>query len=87
MARGVAFRDAHAVVGAIVRKLVAEGRDFPSLGLDEWRAFSDRFGPDVTEAISAASSVEAKLTPQSTNPAAVRAALDEVAAWLGGGPR
>jgi argininosuccinate lyase len=85
--RGVAFRDAHAMVGAIVRKLVAEGRDFPSLRLDEWRAFSDRFGADVTEAISAAASVSAKRTPQSTNPASVRAALDELAAWLGSGPR
>ena len=31
VARGVPFRDAHAIVGAIVRKLVAEGRDFASL--------------------------------------------------------
>jgi argininosuccinate lyase len=84
VAKGVAFRDAHAIVGAIVRKLVAEGRDFTSLGLDEWRAFSDRIGPDVAEAISARTSVAAKRTPQSTNPDAVRAALDEVRVWLAG---
>jgi len=84
VARGVAFRDAHAIVGAIVRKLVAEGRDFASLGLEEWRTFSDRFGPDVADAISARASVAAKRTPQSTSPDAVRAALGELAAWLEG---
>jgi argininosuccinate lyase len=78
----VAFRDAHAIVGAIVRKLVAEGRDFASLSLEEWRALSDRIGPDVGEAISAKASVAAKRTPQSTNPDAVRAALDELAGWI-----
>src|SRR4029453_12584106 len=36
--RGVPFRRAHEIVGALVRKLVAEGRDFEQLSLDEWRA-------------------------------------------------
>ena len=84
VAKGVPFRDAHGIVGAIVRKLVAEGRDFASLSLDEWRAFSDRVGPDVSDAITARASVEAKKTPQSTNPGAVRAALGELRAWLAG---
>jgi len=83
VARGVAFRDAHAIVGALARKLVAEGRDFASLGLAEWRSFSDRIGADVSEAISARASVAAKRTPQSTSPAAVHAALEELTAWLG----
>jgi argininosuccinate lyase len=82
VAKGVAFRDAHAVVGAVVRKLVAEGRDFASLSLDEWRTFSDRIDPDVAEAISARALVAAKRPPQSTNPGAVRAALEEFRAWL-----
>jgi argininosuccinate lyase len=84
VAKGVPFRDAHAIVGAIVRKLVAEARDFTSLNLEEWRAFSDRIGADVADAISPRASVRAKRTPQSTNPEAVRAALDEVRGWLAG---
>jgi argininosuccinate lyase len=87
VARGVAFRDAHAIVGAIVRSLLAQGRDFSSLSLEEWRAFSDRIGPDVAGAISARASVAAKRTPQSTNPGAVRAALDELERWLSGSVR
>jgi len=86
VARGVAFRDAHAIVGAMVRTLVAESRDFTSLSLSEWRSFSDRIGADVSEAISPHASVAAKRTPQSTNPAAVEAALEELSRWLNGGP-
>src|SRR5205085_1500048 len=44
--RGVPFRTAHEIVGALVRKLVAERRDFESLTLGEWRATSDRFDAD-----------------------------------------
>ena len=41
--KGVPFRRAHEVVGALVRKLVAEERDFGSLTLEEWRAASELF--------------------------------------------
>ena len=41
--RGVPFRRAHEIVGALVRKLVAEGREFGSLGVAEWRAASELF--------------------------------------------
>jgi len=82
VARGVPFRRAHEIVGALVRKLVAERRDFASLTMEEWRAASDRFGSDVAERITPRVSVEAKRTPQSTAPDAVRARLAEVRAWL-----
>ena len=39
----------------------------------------------MAEAVSAQASVAAKRTPQSTNPDAVRAALDELKSWLAGG--
>ena len=85
VAQGVPFRDAHAIVGAIVRQLVAEGRDFASLTLDEWRAFSDRIRRRRGRGhLGRSASVAAKRTPQSTNPDAVRAALDELRGWLGG---
>src|SRR6267154_894587 len=68
--RGVPFRRAHEVVGALVRKLHAEGRHFESLSLDEWRAASDRFDQDVVGRVAPRASVAAKKTPQSTAPAA-----------------
>ena len=40
--RGLPFRDAHEVIGKMVRELLAAGRDFDDLSLAEWRAYSDR---------------------------------------------
>jgi argininosuccinate lyase len=82
--RGVPFRRAHEIVGALVRRLVAEGRDFGSLSLVEWRAASDRFEADVVDRVTPGVSVAAKRTPQSTAPAAVDARLAEVRRWLDG---
>jgi argininosuccinate lyase len=82
VARGMPFREAHEVVGALVRRLLREGRGFESLTLDEWRAHSALFDADVTDAITAAASVGRKRTPQSTHPDAVAAALVRTREWL-----
>jgi argininosuccinate lyase len=80
--RGVPFRRAHEIVGALVRKLIAEAREFSSLTLDEWRASSERFDADIVSRVTPRVSVAAKRTPQSTAPEAVGAALAEVRQWL-----
>ena len=82
VARGMPFRTAHEVVGAIVRRLLAEGRTFDDLSLEEWRAYSPLFGDDVRATISARASIEKKKTPQSTSPEAVTAALAETREWV-----
>jgi argininosuccinate lyase len=82
VARGVPFRGAHEIVGAIVRRLVEQGRSFEDLSLEEWRSHSEIFGADVRDAISARRSVERKQTPQSTNPRAVEGALREARLWV-----
>jgi len=82
--RGVPFRRAHEIVGALVRMLVAQGRDFASLSPAEWRAASDRFEADVVDRVTPGVSVAAKRTPQSTSPVAVKARLTEVRRWLDG---
>ncbi len=84
VARRVPFRDAHTIVGGMVRQLAAQGRDFASLTPEEWQRFSPSFGPDVAGAVSAHASVEAKCTPQSTRPDAVRAVVAGITAWLAG---
>jgi len=81
-ARGLPFRTAHEIVGAMVRRLLADGRDFASLTVSEWRTFSDLFDERIVRMVTPQASVEARRTPQSTNPAAVAAALAEVQAWL-----
>ena len=80
--RGLPFRRAHEVVGGLTRRLLAEGRDFESLTLDEWRACSDLFEDDILKRITAKASVEARRTPQSTGPEHVAAALREARTWL-----
>ena len=57
VSRGMPFRQAHEVVGAMVRQLLAEKRDFESLSLDEWRQSSALFGDDVKQHVTAAASV------------------------------
>ena len=81
VARGMPFRRAHEVVGAMIRRLLAEGRDFSSLTMAEWREASEMFGEDAPRAATALASVQARRTPQSTNPDAVHTALEECLAW------
>ena len=76
------FRRAHEIVGAMVRRLIAEGRDFSSLTLKEWKEASDFFGDDAPQAATPLESVYAKRTPQSTNPDAVHTALRECRDWV-----
>jgi argininosuccinate lyase len=76
------FRHAHEVVGAIVRRLLKEGRTFGDLSPSEWREHSLLFEEDVREAIAPQTSVAKKRTPQSTNPGMVAAALSDARNWI-----
>jgi argininosuccinate lyase len=80
--RGLPFRRAHEVVGGLVRKLLAEGREFQSMSAKEWRAVSDLFDADIAAHVTPKASVAAKRTPQSTAPDAVERVLADVGAWL-----
>ena len=80
--RGLPFRRAHEVVGRIVRELMASGRDFSSLTPDEWKSHHELFEDDVVERVTPRGSVDARATPQSTSPKAVRAALARVREWV-----
>ncbi len=84
VSRGMPFRQAHEVVGAMVRQLLAQQRDFESMSLEEWQVASHLFGDEVKDHVTAAASVRVRKTPQSTNPDAVRAALQETRDWLAG---
>ncbi len=81
--KGVPFRRSHELVGAMTRRLLAEGRDFESLPLAEWRGYSELFEADIVDRVTARASVEARRTPQSTHPGAVQAALRELGDWIG----
>ncbi len=82
VARGVPFRDAHELVGRMVRQLLVQKRQFSDLRLDEWRAFSQLFGEEILKIVTPERSVASRRTPQSTSPEAVRESLADARRWL-----
>jgi len=81
--KGMPFREAHAVVGRLVRHCLTVGKDFSQLGLEEYHQFSPLFGPDVYQ-ITVESSVAARAIPGGTAPSQVHEALGEARQWLVG---
>ncbi|MEQ8799027.1 MAG: argininosuccinate lyase [Salinisphaeraceae bacterium] len=72
--RGVAFRDAHEIVGKAVRAAQDDGVDLADLSLDMLRGFSDAIGDDVYQVLTLDGSVAARDHIGGTAPAQVRAA-------------
>lgn len=81
---GVPFRDAHGVTGRLVLRAIGKGCALDDLTLDEFRAESPAFGPDIYEAISLKTCVEARLTTGAPGHAAMERAIAEAAAYLRG---
>ncbi len=59
---GVPFRDAHGIIGRLVLYCIDKNKSIDELGIDELRTFSDKFEPDVYDAISLKTCVEKRLT-------------------------
>ncbi|MCE8005001.1 argininosuccinate lyase [Billgrantia ethanolica] len=72
--RGVAFRDAHEIVGQSVAFGIREKRDLSEMSLDELRQFSDVIESDVFEVLTLEGSVAARNHIGGTAPDQVRAA-------------
>ncbi|MDT8383854.1 MAG: argininosuccinate lyase [Gammaproteobacteria bacterium] len=80
--QGVAFRDAHEVVGKAVRLGVETGRDLSEMALEELQGFSAHIQADVFEVLTLEGSVAARDHLGGTAPAQVRAAVQRARAWL-----
>jgi argininosuccinate lyase len=72
--RGVPFREAHEIVGRLVRHCIEHSVDFRQLPLETLRGFSPAFAEDARK-VTAESSVAARDVPGGTAPSRVRAAL------------
>jgi len=75
--KGLPFRQAHAVVGGIVRQLQEEGRDLESLSLEELRSFSQIFDEDALALLSVEGAVASRNVYGGTAPEQVRARIAE----------
>ena len=73
--KGLPFRQAHEVVGRVVRHALDEGKALEDLTLAELRHFSPRIDGDVKDAITVEASLRARAATGGTAPAAVRRSL------------
>ncbi len=73
--KGVPFRQAHEIVGRIVRHALDESKELADLTPAELRRFSPRIEDDVKDAITVEASLRARAVAGGTAPAAVRRAL------------
>ena len=80
--RGVAFREAHEIVGAIVARCAAKGCELEDLSDAELAEVSPRLTPDVRSVLSVEGALRARTTPGSTGPEPVATQLANVQAML-----
>ncbi|REC93643.1 argininosuccinate lyase [Kushneria indalinina] len=85
--QGVAFRDAHEIVGKAVAFGIEEGRDLSEMTLDELQRFSDHIGDDIFEVLTLEGSVAARNHIGGTAPDQVRAAAQRAREALAALPR
>ena len=74
--KGVAFRDAHRVVGELVAYCLDQKKALLDLKLEELQQFHPAFGPDVFDDLSMISCVEKRGIPGAPAPEMVQRAID-----------
>ena len=80
--KGIAFRDAHEIVGRAVRHGVETGKDLSVMSLQELQAFSDVIDADVFAVLTLQGSMSARDHTGGTAPAQVRAAAAAAGSFL-----
>ena len=73
--KGVPFREAHGIVGAVVQFALAESRQLEDLSLAELRRFSPAFGRDVRRWLTLDAAVKRRKAPGGTAPTNVERRL------------
>jgi len=73
--RGLAFRDAHELVGQILRFAESQGTSISELPLSQLQSFSPAFGEDLKAAATASAAISRRQVPGSTGFEVVRSAL------------
>ena len=73
--KGVAFRDAHEIVGKAVRLAIDTKRDLPQIDLDEFKKLNAAIGKDVYGVLTVEGSLKARNHLGGTAPAQVKAAV------------
>jgi argininosuccinate lyase len=74
---GLPFREAHEIVGNVLRAAERKGKSIRELTTAELKEFSPVFAGDLTTALSVESALARRATQGGTAPGAVRAALED----------
>ena len=81
-AKGVAFRQAHEIVGRLVLDSVRAGKQPQECSLDDLRDYSPLFDKKCLPLLAPEAGIARRVLPGGTAPASVRKALQEARAWL-----
>jgi argininosuccinate lyase len=82
VAQGIPFREAHEIVGKVLRAAEQAGRSIREMPIAELRNFSPMFGPELSTVLALESALARRSVPGGTAPGAVRAALEDFNARL-----
>jgi argininosuccinate lyase len=80
--KGLPFRQAHEIVGRVVRHALEAGRPLDALSLETLRAFSPLIDDDVRGALTVEASLRARAVTGGTAPEAVQRALAQARALI-----
>lgn len=83
VAKGVAFRDAHEIVGKAVRIAIDEQKELPQLSLEQFQSLSSHIGDDVFAVLQTQGSAESKQVVGGTSPIQVQAQIQSARKSLG----
>ncbi len=78
VARGMPFREAHEIVGALVREAIDAGKSLEQLTTEDLRRHSKSFGADAIEILTAEKSLARRTVEGGPAPATVRRRLREI---------
>lgn len=76
--RGVPFRQAHDLIGKVLREAERQGKPWTQLALVDLQKISPLFGRDFLSSASLETALAAKAVPGGTAPQSVRAAIDDL---------
>ncbi len=82
VAQGIPFREAHEIVGKVLRAADQDGKSIRELPLDRLRQFSPVFGAELSTVLTLESALARRAVAGGTAPGAVRAALDDFTSRL-----
>jgi argininosuccinate lyase len=80
--KGIPFRQAHDLIGKVLREAETQGVSFTALPLEKLKQISPAFEADFAASLSVDAALAAKKVPGGTAPDAVRAAIEDLEARL-----